>query len=647
MDFDAALQVVGEFGKYQRRFYLMVSLPVLLKGYQVMLLVFTVFVPKHRCAIPGLLNDTYEIQNDAHRQMVRQAIPTTHIANGDVIFESCLVYSGYTTNTTTHVNTTYNTTYNPWADNGTGLWRVGMEGAETEECWRWVYDQSEFTSTLITKFDLVCGRKEYRAHSNMMMMAGFLAGSTVVSILCDWMGRKRIYCACLVVMAAFGIANAFPTSPEMLLAFRFLSGMGLIGVMVSGFVLAVELIGGSMRTKLGAAWQIVWLVGPFVLAALSFLVKDWQYLQLVGSVPPVIFLIYWWSVYFTFTSSSIGGRRLVPESPRWLVSKNRIPEAMVTLKKVAEVNGRTCPPGMGEDLAEGNSHHHQQAAVSPLVVFRHRTLCVRFIIIVFNWHPTLCVRFLIIVFSWAVISMTYYGLSLNVSNLSGGVRVNFVASCVVELLGYGAAVCFLDILGRKRLHTISMVSAGLACLLTIVTVMFLPYDYQWVTTALAMVGKFGVSSSFAIIYLFSAELYPTVLRNFAVGSGSVFARIGSMLSPYIADLALYMEGELSTAVPLMVFGSLALGAGLSSLFLPETLHRTLPDTIHDAIHFGRRGGSKGIGGQEMTMESSSGKEEEEELKKDGLEWANGQIVYTIQQPDNLGQEALIHNNNHV
>ena len=54
MDFDDVLRMVGEWGRYQKWYYLMVSLPVLFKGYQVMLVVFTVFVPKHRldcCAI--------------------------------------------------------------------------------------------------------------------------------------------------------------------------------------------------------------------------------------------------------------------------------------------------------------------------------------------------------------------------------------------------------------------------------------------------------------------------------------------------------------------------------------------------------------------------------------------------------------------
>ena len=68
--------------------------------------------------------------------------------------------------------------------------------------------------------------------------------------------------------------------------------------------------------------------------------------------------------------------------------------------------------------------------------------------------------------------MTYYGLSLNVANLSGGMRINFTVSCVVELIGYGAAVFLLDQFGRKLLHAGSMLLAGLACLLTIFTVMF-------------------------------------------------------------------------------------------------------------------------------------------------------------------------------
>lgn len=56
------------------------------------------------------------------------------------------------------------------------------------------------------------------------------------------------------------------------------------------------------------------------------------------------------------------------------------------------------------------------------------------------------------------------------------------------------------------------------------------------TVILAMLGKIGAAAAFAVIYVWSAELYPTVVRNVGMGASSSCARIGGMVSPYIADL---------------------------------------------------------------------------------------------------------------
>ena len=37
-------------------------------------------------------------------------------------------------------------------------------------------------------------------------------------------------------------------------------------------------------------------------------------------------------------------------------------------------------------------------------------------------------------------------------------------------------------------------------------------------------GKFGVAAAFAIVYLYTAELYPTAIRGTAVGACSAVAR---------------------------------------------------------------------------------------------------------------------------
>lgn len=59
---------------------------------------------------------------------------------------------------------------------------------------------------------------------------------------------------------------------------------------------------------------------------------------------------------------------------------------------------------------------------------------------------------------------------------------------------------------------------------------------MYTTVILAMLGKIGAAAAFAVIYVWSAELYPTVVRNAGMGASSSCARVGGMVSPYIADL---------------------------------------------------------------------------------------------------------------
>ena len=47
---------------------------------------------------------------------------------------------------------------------------------------------------------------------------------------------------------------------------------------------------------------------------------------------------------------------------------------------------------------------------------------------------------------------------------------------------------------------------------------------------LSLIGKFGASASFSIVYVYSAELYPTNLRSTSLGTCSLVARLGSALS---------------------------------------------------------------------------------------------------------------------
>ena len=51
-----------------------------------------------------------------------------------------------------------------------------------------------------------------------------------------------------------------------------------------------------------------------------------------------------------------------------------------------------------------------------------------------------------------------------------------------------------------------------------------------------MVGKLVSSAAYATVYLFTAELFPTVVRSTTMGTSAFFAGVGGMLAPYIVVL---------------------------------------------------------------------------------------------------------------
>ena len=90
-----------------------------------------------------------------------------------------------------------------------------------------------------------------------------------------------------------------------------------------------------------------------------------------------------------------------------------------------------------------------------------------------------------------------------------------------------------------------------------------------------MAGRFGITSVYAIITLHTAELFPTEIRNSALGISSTLASIGSILSSYVVDIL----GQVAWYLPTTICGVSAVLAGLLTLFLPETKGKSLNDLV--------------------------------------------------------------------
>ena len=118
-------------------------------------------------------------------------------------------------------------------------------------------------------------------------------------------------------------------------------------------------------------------------------------------------------------------------------------------------------------------------------------------------------------------------------------------------------------------HSIS----GICC----VVLAFLPKSYNTALIVFYLIGKCFSDASFLVVWLVTAELYPTNLRNQAVGTCSTVSRVFGLLAPFVARLAIYWK-----PMPMLILGVPSLFSACLVYFLPETKYIELPSTMKDA-----------------------------------------------------------------
>lgn len=91
-------------------------------------------------------------------------------------------------------------------------------------------------------------------------------------------------------------------------------------------------------------------------------------------------------------------------------------------------------------------------------------------------------------------------------------------------------------------------------------------------------------------YLYTAQLFPTSVRNTAPGVIATMGEVGGMLGPAIGKFLVEL-GTISELVPLCLFGAFGIAGGFSVLLLPDTVGFPLPDTFQDVEEMKKKGKS--------------------------------------------------------
>lgn len=189
--------------------------------------------------------------------------------------------------------------------------------------------------------------------------------------------------------------------------------------------------------------------------------------------------------------------------------------------------------------------------------------------------PKLRKRSLIMFFNWFTNALIFYGLNYNVGNLAGNMYLNFFILIAVDFPSTAFCCYCLQRFGRRLTYSSYMLFGGVACLLALT--MPSSKDYQVAVIVFVMMAKFFIISSFNSVFVYTSELYPTVIRSNGVGLCSMIARIGGIIAPYVVLLADFQD--LKKTFPLLIFGVLGIAAGVSAFLLPETLTSQMPQTV--------------------------------------------------------------------
>lgn len=384
--------------------------------------------------------------------------------------------------------------------------------------------------------------------TSWLASAGFIGmaiGATFGGLLADRFGRRHIFAITLLVYGLATGASALSMSLGVLIAFRFIVGLGLgaelpvASTLVSEF--SPRVIRGRLVVALEAFWALGWIaaacIGAFVISGSA---NGWRWALALGCVPAL------YAIYV---------RLGLPESVRFLEAKGRHAEAeqvVRSFEQSAEEDGceiaklKALPhPDREDDAGE------KQGIFSGR--YRKRTAALWII--------------------WFCINLSYYGAFIWIPSLlvSSGFPLvkSFEFTLIItlaQLPGYAVSAWLIEKWGRRS--TLVLFLIGSACAAGF-------YSVSSTETMIIMAGcclSFFNLGAWGALYAIGPELYPSRMRGAGTGAAAGFGRIASIIAPLIVPPVVAVGGTMALFV---LFGAAFVIAAAATLVLPEQKGKAL------------------------------------------------------------------------
>ncbi len=391
-------------------------------------------------------------------------------------------------------------------------------------------------------------------------LAGCVIGVAFAGISSDAIGRKRVLFSSAVFFLISAIGCSLSSTVNMLIGFRIIGGLGIgIGSILSPLYIA-ELSPTKLRGRLVALYQLAITIG--ILTAylsnaglVNWLGQDnmntWRLMFGTEAAPALIFLIL---LFF------------IPESPRWLLSKNKQERAKTILERYLPEEEAS------EQLKNADDKEEKKERFSTII--KNRSLL-----------GLLAIGSLLAALSQfsGINAIIYYGpdiltqAGLTLSESLGGQ----VTIGIVNVLFTFLAIWKIDTWGRKALLLLGIAGAFLALILCGI---YFTYDLAQPFLIIIFITTFIAFFAFSygpVTWIVLSEIYPTRIRGTAMSIATMSLWISNVLVAQVFPrMNAWSEGG-----TFFVFGGITILAFVFvSIFIPETRRKSLEAIEHQLIN---------------------------------------------------------------
>jgi MFS family permease len=370
-------------------------------------------------------------------------------------------------------------------------------------------------------------------------LLGWAVGGVIAGVLTDYIGRRRMLMLSILWYAVFTGLTALSSSYGSLLAFRFLTGLGLGAEWGPGTAIVAEFWPPSSRGRAGGALHAAVGVGNFLASAIWLMVgplgpSSWRYMFVIG-IAPAFLLLYL--------------RRVVHDPLLWVSANDRRRDAR---KRI--------------EMGIGSEQDRELAQFTIARILGDPELRRRVALLFLMSLST--------VVGWWSVS-TWIPLHAGILATSAGRQPQHWASAAALMFTVGSiAGCLVfgllaDRFGRKPSTWLYYLGA-----LALSWWFFLRVDDWDALIVMATALGFFVSGQFAWMTIYLPELFPTRVRGSAISIVFDGSRTIAALGPLLAGWLASSFGGIPTAATMMALIYI-IGLVVTPFAGPETRGTTL------------------------------------------------------------------------